>query len=97
MNSATVVAGTLGETYRAHANRVIVDTGAKSFSRSKGGGFFSSVSGTSEAPENRSVYPSDGALITVWAAIAPSAPGLFSTTTGCPNDFDSACPTVRAA
>ena len=42
-------------------------------------------------------YPSAGALITVWAAIAPSAPGLFSTTNGCPNDFDNAWPTVRAA
>ena len=37
------------------------------------------------------------AASTVWAAIAPSAPGLFSTTKGCPNDFDSACPTIRAA
>src|SRR5688572_1322072 len=97
MNSEIEFAGTLGETYIAHSSRVTWETGAKSLTASKGGGLFTTDKGTMLVPEKRSVYPSGDAVRTAWAAIAPSAPGLFSMTNVCPSCFDNTSPMILAA
>ena len=43
----------------------------------------------------KSVWPSGGDCMTADAAIAPSAPVRFSTTTGWPSDWPSSCASVR--
>ena len=90
-------AGTPGFTTMKNVYRPTRLTGVKSASASYGSFFLrcgAAESGLLVA--RRSVYPSGAARAVCSAAIAPSAPGRFSTTIGWPSAVPSGCATMRA-